>query len=98
MIGRTADKQFRLWLTTKDYEQVQKCANACGLTATEYIRKTLRGEPLILRPTQNAVEHFQSMQQFQVELISALDYLPRDKSGRISQSFNVLLQQAKRLI
>ena len=92
------EREFHIRLTEKEHTEIKANAYECGLTVSEYIRMAIRRHPLIPRPTQNAVEHFQSMQQFQMILTDALDYLPHDKSGKISQSFEGLLHQAKRLI
>ena len=97
-MSRIHKKELRVRLTEKEYAQVIVCADTCGLTISAYIRKLLHNQPLIQRPTQGAVEHFQTLQGFQREFISILEFLPCNRQEQLKIALEKLLREGKQLI
>ena len=97
-MNRIICKELRLRVTRQEHEKILREAHTCGLTVSEYIRKRLRGEPLIHRPTQSALQHFHSLQELQVELMPLLNKLPREDTLRAIRLLGVLIQQGRQMI
>lgn len=97
-MSKTEYKQLRIRLEVREHEMVQQYADDCGVSISEYIRKILRKEPLIQRPTQNAVEHFWAIQDFKEKLMACFSSLPKEEGAQILRSLDELLLQSKRLI
>ena len=97
-MNRNSTSELRVRLTDAEYSQIQNNAVRCGLTISDYVRKLIREEPLIQKPSQNAIEHFRSLQLFKAALEDVLVGLPAERRGHVMTVLDKLLLESKRLI
>lgn len=97
-MSRKCTSELRIRLTAAEYAQIKNNAARCGLTISDYVRKLLRGEPLIQKPRQDAIEHFRSLQLFKADLEDVLVGLPVGRYRHIVSAMDKLLLEGKNLI
>lgn len=92
------DREFRIRLTEREHAEIKRRAYDSGVTVSEYIRMAIHGQQPIHRPMQIAVQHYRSLQGFQMELLPLLNKLPREDTLRVTRSLDVLMRQGKQMI